>query len=98
MDQHRRGSQSAGKRPAEPPSVAEIINSGDPFAVLGPHEVGPGPDQKRALLRRRFRCSSLARIAFAAGPSQDGKGDRAHEIRQPVPIPVDENFLSGDHV
>ena len=42
MDQHRRGSQSAAKRPAEPPSVAEIINSGDPFAVLGPHEVGPG--------------------------------------------------------
>ncbi|WP_425493235.1 1,4-alpha-glucan branching protein GlgB [Microvirga zambiensis] len=42
MDQHRRGPQGAGKRRAEPPSVAEIVNSGDPFATLGPHEVGPG--------------------------------------------------------
>ncbi|QRM30979.1 1,4-alpha-glucan branching protein GlgB [Microvirga sp. VF16] len=50
MDQHRGGSQSAPKRRAEPPSVAEIINSGDPFSVLGPHEISPGQWEIRAIL------------------------------------------------
>ena len=50
MDQHRGRSQSAPKRRAEPPSVAEIINSGDPFSVLGPHEISPGQWEIRAIL------------------------------------------------
>jgi 1,4-alpha-glucan branching enzyme len=50
MDQHRRGSQSAPTRPAEPPPVAEIVNSGDPFSVLGPHEISPGLWEIRAIL------------------------------------------------
>ncbi|WP_262269524.1 1,4-alpha-glucan branching protein GlgB [Microvirga yunnanensis] len=50
MDQHRRGSQSAPTRPAEPPSVAEIVNSGDPFSVLGPHEISPGRWEIRAIV------------------------------------------------
>jgi 1,4-alpha-glucan branching enzyme len=50
MDQHRRGSQSASTRPAEPPSVAEIVNSGDPFSALGPHEVSPGLWEIRAIV------------------------------------------------
>ncbi|MBQ0823896.1 1,4-alpha-glucan branching protein GlgB [Microvirga terrae] len=50
MDQHRRGSQSAPTRPVEPPSVAEIVNSGDPFSVLGPHEVSPGRWEIRAIV------------------------------------------------
>ncbi|WP_154661153.1 1,4-alpha-glucan branching protein GlgB [Microvirga lotononidis] len=50
MDQHRRGSQSASPRPAEPPSVAEIVNSGDPFSVLGPHEISPGQWEIRAIV------------------------------------------------
>jgi 1,4-alpha-glucan branching enzyme len=50
MDQHRRGSQSAPPRPTEPPSVAEIVNSGDPFSVLGPHEISPGLWEIRAIL------------------------------------------------
>jgi 1,4-alpha-glucan branching enzyme len=50
MDQRRRGSQSAPPRPAEPPPVAEIVNSGDPFSVLGPHEISPGLWEIRAIL------------------------------------------------
>jgi 1,4-alpha-glucan branching enzyme len=50
MDQHRGGSQSAATRHAEPHSVAEIVNSGDPFSVLGPHEISPGQWQIRAIL------------------------------------------------
>ncbi|MBJ6125950.1 1,4-alpha-glucan branching protein GlgB [Microvirga splendida] len=50
MDEHRGASQSAGTRPAEPHSVAEIVSSGDPFSILGPHEISPGRWEIRAIL------------------------------------------------
>src|ERR687889_432191 len=50
MDQHRGGAQSATTRPAEPHSVADIVNSGDPFSILGPHETAPGQWEIRAIL------------------------------------------------
>lgn len=50
MDQYGRGAQVAATRLAEPPSVAEIVHSGDPFGALGPHEVSPGHWQVRAIL------------------------------------------------
>ena len=61
MDQHRRGSQSAPTRPAEPPSVAEIVNSGDPFSVLGPHEISPGMWEIRTILPDADAVSVLDR-------------------------------------
>jgi 1,4-alpha-glucan branching enzyme len=50
LAENREGPQSASARPAEPRSVAEIVNSGDPFSVLGPHETSPGTWEVRAIL------------------------------------------------
>ncbi|MET0530010.1 MAG: 1,4-alpha-glucan branching protein GlgB [Microvirga sp.] len=50
MAQRRGASQSAKMRSAEPHSVSDIIASGDPFSVLGPHEVSPGIWEVRAIL------------------------------------------------
>jgi 1,4-alpha-glucan branching enzyme len=50
MDQSRGGSESAFARPAAPQTVTEIINSGDPFSTLGPHQVSPGTWEIRAIL------------------------------------------------
>ena len=61
MDQHRSGSQSAAVLPAEPQTVAEIVNSGDPFSVLGPHEVSPGCWEIRAILPEADAAAILDR-------------------------------------
>jgi len=61
MDQHRSGSQSAAVRPTEPQTVAEIVNSGDPFSVLGPHEVSPGRWEIRAILPEADAAAILDR-------------------------------------
>jgi len=50
MAQRRGGSQSVMERSAEPQTVADIIASGDPFSVLGPHEVSPGTWEIRAIV------------------------------------------------
>jgi 1,4-alpha-glucan branching enzyme len=50
LAENREGPQSASARPAEPRSVAEIVNTGDPFSVLGPHETAPGTWEVRAIL------------------------------------------------
>ncbi len=50
MAQRRGGSQNVMERSVEPQTVADIIASGDPFAVLGPHEVTPGTWEIRAII------------------------------------------------
>jgi 1,4-alpha-glucan branching enzyme len=50
MAQRRNASQSVKSRSVEPHSVSDIIASGDPFSVLGPHEVSPGLWKVRAIL------------------------------------------------
>jgi 1,4-alpha-glucan branching enzyme len=61
MDHHHGGSRSAPKRPVEPPSVAEIVNSGDPFSILGPHEVSPGLWEIRAIVPEADNVAVLDR-------------------------------------
>ena len=50
MAQRKGGSQNVMERSGEPQTVAGIIASGDPFAVLGPHEVTPGTWEIRAII------------------------------------------------
>ncbi len=50
MAQHRGGPKSAAAHALEPQTIAALINKGDPFSVLGPHEVSPGSWEIRAIL------------------------------------------------
>nr|UAM96506.1 alpha-1,4-glucan branching enzyme [Microvirga sp.] len=53
-------------RSAEPQSVAEIIGSGDPFSILGPHEVAPGTWEIRAILPEAQAVTVLDRDGTTA--------------------------------
>jgi len=61
MAQRRGGSQSVRERSVEPQSVADILASGDPFSVLGPHEVSPGTWEIRAILPGADRGTVVGR-------------------------------------
>ncbi|WP_205769739.1 1,4-alpha-glucan branching protein GlgB [Microvirga sp. KLBC 81] len=61
MAQRRGGSQSVKERSVEPQSVADIIVSGDPFSVLGPHEILPGTWEVRAIIPHADAVTVVAR-------------------------------------
>src|SRR5690349_5173119 len=61
MAQRRGASQSAKSRSVEPHSVSDTIASGDPFSVLGPHEVSPGLWEVRAILPSAETASVVSR-------------------------------------
>lgn len=58
-------------RPAEPHLISDIVASGDPFSVLGPHEVLPGRWEVRAILPGAVTVDVVSRDGAAVLASME---------------------------